>query len=82
MAEGPSVFTRSLPYSEIETLNILLPYIKSSMKFQEISVIAVDDALAALDKGDPELTPTEKGWDRQKIEIAEPGSPETVFWNV
>lgn len=75
-AEGTSAFTRTLPYSELDTLTLLLPYIKSSMKFEELSVVSVEDAQAKVAAGE-----SGPGWEQAKIEAAEPGSPEVVFWN-
>jgi leucyl-tRNA synthetase len=47
------------------------------MKFVDVSVVSVEDALATIEReGEKE------GWEKAKVESAEPGSPETVFWNV
>ncbi len=77
LTKGPDVFERSLPFNELEALTVLGPYIKASMRFQEVSVVSVEEALATIEKeGEKD------GWDKAKIELAEPGSPETIFWNV
>lgn len=76
LSKGPEAFERSLPFDELEALTVLSPYIKASMRFQEVSVVSVDEARATIEKeGEKD------GWDKAKVEQAEPGSPETVFWN-
>ena len=74
---GTSVFSRDLPYSEIDALTSLLPYIKSSMKLQDITVVSVEDALSQIEKSETQG----EGWDKATIERSEPESPQILFWN-
>ncbi|KAJ9096600.1 hypothetical protein QFC19_007133 [Naganishia cerealis] len=77
LANDASALSRSLPYSEIDALTSLLPYIKSSMKLQDVTVISAEDALSRVEKGETQG----EGWDKAAIERAEPESPEILFWN-
>ncbi|KAI5453128.1 cytosolic leucyl tRNA synthetase [Naganishia albida] len=77
VTSGTSVFARDLPYSEIDALTSLVPYIKSSMKLQDVAVVSVEDALAQIEKSETQG----EGWDKAIVERAEPESPEILFWN-
>ncbi len=58
-------------------MSLLLPYIKASMRFSDVYVVSNEEALATIARdGEKE------GWEKTKVESAEPGSPEMVFWNV
>lgn len=74
---GTSVFSRDLPYSEIDALTSLLPYIKSSMRLQDVTVVSVEHALSQIEKSEAQG----EGWDKAVIERAEPESPQILFWN-
>lgn len=76
LASGPSAFTRSLPFSELDALVSLMPYIKASMKFQDLSIISVEDAQAHLAAEGESST-----WSKERMELSEPGSPSNQFWN-
>jgi len=77
MEQGPSAFDRSLPFSEYDANDLLRPYVKSSLKFESVEVVSVQDALATIEKeGEKE------GWTKDKVEAAEPGLPAVQFWNV
>ncbi len=79
--QGPTTaFSRSLPYSELDALTLLLPYIQSSMRFIDISVCSQSAAIEAMESGS--VKAGEEGWERTSVDKSEPGSPETVFWNV
>ena len=74
---GRKAFDRSLPFSEYDAISLLRPYIKSSLKFENLDVVSVSDALETIAKnGEGE------GWDKLKVETAEPGAPAVQFWNV
>ncbi|WVQ82477.1 leucine-tRNA ligase [Cryptococcus sp. DSM 104549] len=73
---GATAFDRTLPFDELYTLRMLAPLIKSSLRFEEVDVISVDDARAKIEKdGETE------GWSKEKAESSEPGVPGVQFWN-
>jgi len=59
----------------LEALTLLQSYIKVSLKFQEVYVVSVEEALKQVEGGDKE------GWSKEKAEASEPGSPSIQFWN-
>ncbi|KAG8986294.1 cytosolic leucyl tRNA synthetase [Tulasnella sp. 427] len=63
---------RTLPFSEKEALEIILPYLKRNLGFREGEVVLADDAKG---KEGPGYIPA-------IIETAEPGTPAFIFWNV
>lgn len=63
---------RTLPFSEKEALEIILPYLKRNLGFVEGEVVLADDVKG---KEGPGYIPA-------IIETAEPGSPAFIFWNV
>lgn len=75
LARGKAAFNRSLPFSELEALTLLRPYLKVSLKFQDVYVVSVEEAEKEIEAGDKE------GWSKEKIEASEPGSPSIQFWN-
>ena len=76
LATGRAAFSRSLPFSELDTLILLQPYIKSSLKYAECEIMAVSEAIKHVEKeGESE------SWSRERIESSEPGSPAIQFWN-
>ncbi|WWD09639.1 leucine-tRNA ligase [Kwoniella europaea PYCC6329] len=76
IAEGISAFDRTLPFDELHTLKILVPYIQASAKFTKVDVISVTEAQEILAK-----EPEKENYDSVKIEAAQPGIPESQFWN-
>ncbi|WVF70246.1 leucine-tRNA ligase [Kwoniella sp. CBS 6097] len=74
LTEGSTAFDRTLPFDELHTLEILVPYIKSSLKFREVEVISVTKA--------EELVGKDESYTKEKIEMAQPGLPEPQFWNI
>nr|XP_031858784.1 leucine-tRNA ligase [Kwoniella shandongensis]KAA5525856.1 leucine-tRNA ligase [Kwoniella shandongensis] len=77
-ALGSAAFDRSLPFDELHTLTILRPYIKSAVKFEDVDVVSVEEALKTLEEAGGE----KEGWAKEKIESSEPGVPGLQFWNV
>jgi leucyl-tRNA synthetase len=67
-----TAFKRTLPFSETEILETLLPYLKRSCGFVEAEVWTVEDAKSKIG---------EVGFTQAIIEQAEPGTPGFVFWN-
>lgn len=59
-------------------MTLLQPYIKSSLKYDDIEIMSVEDGLARIEEEGED----EKGWVKEKVETAEPGSPNVQFWNV
>lgn len=56
---------------------MLAPLIKSSLRFEEIDVLSVEEAREIIEKdGEKE------GWTKEKFEVAEPAVPGVQFWNV
>ncbi|WVN89149.1 leucine-tRNA ligase [Cryptococcus depauperatus CBS 7841] len=77
ISNGSSAFDRTLPFDELDALKLLAPYIKSSLRFEDVDVVAVEDARTFVaKKGEQE------GWSMDKIESAEPEAPGVQFWNV
>ncbi|WOO76690.1 Putative leucine--tRNA ligase, cytoplasmic [Vanrija pseudolonga] len=75
--QGKRAFGRSLPFSEIDALKSLVPYIKVALKYTDVDVVSVADAkahIAANGESD--------GWALDKTEASEPGTPAVQFWNV
>lgn len=73
---GKRAFGRSLPFSELDALAALVPYVKVALKFDSIDVVSVADAQAHIAKaGESE------GWSAERLEASEPGSPSVQFWN-
>ncbi|RSH93027.1 cytosolic leucyl tRNA synthetase [Saitozyma podzolica] len=63
LATGPSAFNRSLPFSELDTLSLLRPLIKASLKYGECYVTSVDEANTILGtEGEKE------GWSKERAE--------------
>ncbi|OWT35992.1 leucine-tRNA ligase [Cryptococcus neoformans Bt1] len=74
---GPSAFDRTLPFDELYSLKMLAPLIKSSLRFEEIDVLSVEEAREIIERdGEKE------GWAKEKVEVAEPAVPGVQFWNV
>ncbi|KIR52790.1 leucine-tRNA ligase [Cryptococcus gattii Ru294] len=74
---GPSAFDRTLTFDELYSLKMLAPLIKSSLRFEEIDVLSVEEAREIIEKdGEKE------GWTKEKVEVAEPAVPGVQFWNV
>jgi leucyl-tRNA synthetase len=73
---GEAAFERSLPFSELDALVSLLPYIKVSLRLDEASAISVSDALETIER-DGETD----GWSKDRVESGEPGMPAVQFWN-
>jgi leucyl-tRNA synthetase len=62
-----------LSFSEIEVLEVLVPYVKKNLKIDTVKVMTVDEARARADE--PGFIPT-------LVEAAEPGTPAFIFFNV
>jgi leucyl-tRNA synthetase len=72
-----AAFNRSLPFSELETLTILRPYIKASLKYEDCYVVSVKEADEVIGaEGEKE------GWSKERSEASEPGNPAVQFWNI
>jgi len=70
-----ATFKRQLLFSEEDTLNEILGYLKKSLSLVDAEVLAVDEALAK-SEADP------RGYNKMIIESSEPGSPAFEFRNV
>ena len=64
-----TAFNRSLPFSELEVLQEIVPYFKKSLNLVDAEVILVEDARA-------------KGFTSIMLDGAEPGSPAFEYYNV
>jgi leucyl-tRNA synthetase len=62
-------FNRTLPFSELEVLQEIVPYFKKSLNLIDAEIILVEDARA-------------KGYATVMLEGAEPGSPAFEYYNV
>ena len=52
---------------------MLVPYVKKNLKIETVGVMTVDEAKARV--GEPGFTPA-------LVEVAEPGTPAFIFFNV
>jgi leucyl-tRNA synthetase len=68
LADGEAAFDRSLPFSEINALILLKPYIQASLKFQQCEIVEAQG----------EMT---DGWSQERADSSEPGTPAIQFWN-
>ena len=64
-----TAFKRTLPFSEVEVLREILPYIKKSLNLVDAEVFLAEEA-------------KEKGFSTHIVEAAEPGSPGFEYYNV
>lgn len=67
-----------MPFSELDALKSLLPYVKSNMKFIEVTVVSQEEAQKHIEEHGEDA---KAGWESTKVEAALPTSPEVVFWN-
>lgn len=71
-----TAFNRLLPFDERETIEAASTYLKRTIKLQELSILSAEDALAQSDDAQ------QAGFDRRNVEMAEPGSPSFLYYNV
>ena len=64
-----SAFHRTVPFSEVEVLHAIVPYLKKSLNLVDAQVFLVEDAQAA-------------GFNAALFEGAEPGAPAFEYYNV
>lgn len=74
---GARAFVNKLPFSELDALKLLVPYIKQQLKIESVDVVSVADAKKAI-----ESNSEGEGWSLEKAESSEPGQPSVQFWNV
>jgi leucyl-tRNA synthetase len=77
LTAGKAAFNRTLPFPELHALQLLKPYIKQSLKFEDLNIVSAEDAQARINANGES-----QGWTRTRIEAAEPGSPSLELWNV
>lgn len=76
LTQGEGVFDRALPFSEADALVAVLPYIKSSLKYTDCSIVTADEAKARIAaEGEVDELSLERA------EASEPGTPAAQFWN-
>lgn len=63
-----TAFNRTVPFSEVEVLHEIVPYIKKSLSLVDAEVFLVEDA-------------RDKGFSAVLYEGAEPGSPAFEYYN-
>jgi len=68
-----TVFRRTLPFSEVEVLSKILPYLRKLLGLVNASVVSVEEARQR--EGEP-------GYTKSIIETSEPGSPAFEYHNV
>lgn len=73
---GDSAFVRTLPFSELDTLLLLKPYIQTSLKYDTCEIVSVSSAISHVEEHGEGVS-----WSRERIESSEPGSPAIQFWN-
>jgi leucyl-tRNA synthetase len=69
-----AAFNRTLPFSEVDVLRDLAPYLKRTLILVEIDVYVAEDAIKEGKQG--------PGFTKHIIELAEPGQPSFEFMNV
>ncbi|WFD18644.1 leucine--tRNA ligase [Malassezia caprae] len=75
---GPEMaFNRQLPFDETATLKAATGYLKKTLNFRDVHIASAKEALARAD----ELQGL-RGFDKQVVEGAEPGTPSFAFYNV
>lgn len=73
---GKPAFSRSLPFSELNAITLLLPFIKATLRYEDCFVVSADEARKEID-GNGERDE----WSADKADASEPGSPSALFWN-
>jgi len=68
-----TAFRRTLPFSEVEVLSEILPYLRKSLGLVDATVVSVEEARKR--EGEP-------GYTKSIIETSEPGSPAFEYRNV
>lgn len=68
-----TAFRRTLPFSESQVLQEILPYLKKSLGLVEAEVLSVDEARKK--EGQP-------GYTKNIIDTSEPGNPAFEYRNV
>ena len=68
-----TAFRRTLPFSEVQVLSEILPYLKKSLGLVDARVVSVEEARKR--EGEP-------GYTKSIIETSEPGSPAFEYRNV
>ena len=68
-----TAFRRTLPFSEVDVLRELLPYLKKSLNLVDAEVMSVDEAYSH--EG-------EAGYTKSIIDTSEPGAPAFEYRNV
>ena len=64
-----TAFNRTVPFSEVEVLEEILPYLKKSLNLVDVEVFLAEDAKS-------------KGFTPAIVESAEPGCPAFEYYNV
>ncbi|EMD35016.1 hypothetical protein CERSUDRAFT_116529 [Gelatoporia subvermispora B] len=67
-----TVFRRTLPFSEVTVLQVILPYLKKTLNLVDAEVMLASDTLAS-DRAD---------FNKMIVESAEPGNPAFEYYNV
>ncbi|KAF9453511.1 leucyl-tRNA synthetase [Macrolepiota fuliginosa MF-IS2] len=70
-----TAFNRTLPFSEKEVLNELVPYLKKSLILADVEVLSVEEAAQRAEGG-------EAGFTKALIEGSEPGAPGFEYRNI
>ena len=69
-----AAFNRTLPFSEVDVLKDLAPYLKRTLQLEDIDVYVAENAAKEGKEG--------PGFTKHIIELAEPGQPSFEFMNV
>lgn len=77
IAKGEAAFDRSLPFSEMEALKAIRPYIMASLKYQDCEIVTVKEALERIAQEGESA-----GLVKDRAEASEPGTPSSEFWNI
>lgn len=64
-----TAFNRTVPFSEVDVLEQVAPYLKKALNLVDVEVYLVEDA-------------KQKGFSVSIVEGAEPGSPAFEYYNV
>ena len=71
-----TAFNRLLPFDERATVESIKTYLAKTMGFQKVIIESAEEALIEADEREGR-----DGFERHKIEMAEPASPSFIFYN-
>jgi leucyl-tRNA synthetase len=77
LTTGARAFGRTLPFNELDAIKLMIPHIKSQLKYEQVDVVSIEEAKVHIAANGESA-----GWATDKVEAAEPGNPAVVFYNL